>query len=172
MFGSASSDLSNLFTGPARTWSYAGQLVGPIFTFGAVSGQVAQAEAAQQAALLSYQLSIQNAFADVDDALAANQKLGVQLAAQQRLVDSLSTYSRLARLQYNGGYTAYSTVLQAEQALFPAELNLAAVRTALLVSGVNIYKATGGGWVVAADAMTGDGAPPAATRGSGAPPLL
>ena len=44
-FGSASSDLSNLFTGPARIWSYAGQIVGPIFTFGAVSGQVAQAEA-------------------------------------------------------------------------------------------------------------------------------
>ena len=47
-FGSASADLSNLFTGPARVWSYAGQIAGPIFTFGAVSGQVVQAEAAAQ----------------------------------------------------------------------------------------------------------------------------
>ena len=51
--GSSSSDLSNLFKGPTRVWNYAGQVVGPIFTFGAVSGQVAQSEAAQQAALLN-----------------------------------------------------------------------------------------------------------------------
>ncbi|MEO8306369.1 MAG: efflux transporter outer membrane subunit, partial [Betaproteobacteria bacterium] len=73
--GTASSDLSNLFTGPARLWNYAGQIVGPIFTAGAISGQVAQAEAAQQAALYNYRSVIQNAFADVDNALVANQKL-------------------------------------------------------------------------------------------------
>jgi multidrug efflux system outer membrane protein len=171
-FGSASSDLSKLFTGPSRVWSYAGQAVGPIFTFGAVSGQVAQAEAAQQAALYNYQLSIQNAFADVDNALVANQKLKDQLAAQQKLVDALKTYSRLALLQYNGGYTSYTTVLQADQSLFPAELTLASVRASLFASSVNIYKAMGGGWVVSADAMTGDRAPPAAERGTGLPPLF
>ena len=94
------------------------------------------------------------------------------LAAQQRLVDALRTYSRLAILQYNGGYTAYTTVLQADQSLFPAELTLASVRASMFVSSVNIYKAMGGGWVVAADAMTGDRAPPAAERGAGMPPLL
>jgi multidrug efflux system outer membrane protein len=172
LVGSASSDLSNLFTGPARVWSYAGQAIGPVFTFGAVSGLVAQAEAAQQAALQSYLLSIQSAFADVDNALVASQKLNEQLAAQQKLVDALATYSRLARLQYTGGYTSYSTVLQAEQALFPAELALAAVRSSLLASYVGIYKAMGGGWVVAADGMTGDRAPPPAERGTGMPPLF
>ena len=170
--GSASTDLSNLFTGPARVWSYAGQIVGPIFTFGAVSGQVAQAEAAQKSALESYQLSVQSAFADVDNALIASQKLKDQLAAQQRLVDALQTYSRLARLQYTGGYTSYSTVLQAEQSLFPAELNLAAVRSSLLASSVGVYKATGGGWVVAASGMTGDLAAPVSGRGAGMPPLF
>jgi multidrug efflux system outer membrane protein len=171
-FGSASADLSKLFTGPSRVWSYAGQMAGPIFTFGAVSGQVAQAEAAQQAALFSYQASIQNAFADVDNALVANQKLRDQLAAQQKLVDALRTYSRLAILQYNGGYTSYTTVLQADQSLFPAELTLASVRASLFVSSVNIYKAMGGGWIVTADAMTDDRTPPASGRGAGLPPLF
>ncbi len=170
--GTASTELSNLFTGAARTWSYAGQLIGPIFTFGAVSGQVAQAEAAQQAALQSYQLSIQNAFADVDNALVGSAKISEQLAAQQKLVDALSTYSRLARLQYDGGYTSYSTVLQAEQSLFPAELTLASVKASLFVASVNIYKAMGGGWVVAADRMTGDRAPPVAERETGLPPAF
>src|SRR5262249_30175252 len=120
-FGGASSDLSKLFSGPGRVWSYAGQAVGPIFTFGSVSGQVAQAEGAQQAALSNYRLAIQNAFADVDNALVASQKLQEQVEAQARLVTALKDYTRLATLQYNGGYTSYTTVLQAEQSLFPAE---------------------------------------------------
>jgi outer membrane protein, multidrug efflux system len=163
-FGNASADLSKLFSGPARVWSYAGSLAGPIFTFGAVSGQVAQAEAAQHAALLNYQLSIRNAFADVDNALIANQKLKEQLDAQVRLVAALQQYNELARLQYDGGYTSYSTVLQAEQALFPAELSLASIRAQVFASSVNIYKAMGGGWVGQADRMTGTtpAPPPAA----------
>src|SRR4030095_15889506 len=73
--GTSSFALNNLFTGPARVWSYAGQLAGPIFTFGAVSGQVAQAEGAQQSALYSYRQAIQRAFADVEDSLVAAKKL-------------------------------------------------------------------------------------------------
>ena len=174
-FGSASSDLSKLFTGPARTWSYAGQIIGPIFTFGAVSGQVAQAEAGAQAALYNYRLSIQNAFADVDSALVANQKLQEQVAAQGRLVDALSDYARLARLQFNGGCSPYSTVLQAEQSLFPAQLTLAAVRSQVLASSVNVYKAMGGGWVDLADKGTspaGGPAVPALTDRNPLPPLF
>ena len=169
-FGSASSDLSKLFSGPAGVWSYAGTLAGPIFSFGAVSGQVAQAEAAQNAALLNYQLSIRNAFADVDNALVANQKLREQLDAQVKLVAALRQYSDLARLQYDGGYTSYSTVLQAEQALFPAELSLASIRAQVFGSSVNLYKAMGGGWVTQADRLTGS--TPAAPPASALPPPL
>ena len=169
-YGNASADLSKLFSGPARVWSYAGTLAGPIFSFGAVSGQVAQAEAGQQAALLNYQLSIRNAFADVDNTLIANQKLQQQLDAQVKLVAALQQYSALARLQYDGGYTSYSTVLQAEQALFPAELNLASIRAQVFASAVNIYKAMGGGWVAQADQSTGS--TPVAPPNSALPPPL
>jgi len=151
--GSASTQLSDLFKGPAGIWSYGGSIVGPIFTGGAIAGQVAQAEAQQRAALANYELAIQNAFADVENALAANSNLADQLAAQQRLVRALSEYARLARLQFNGGYTSYTTVLQAEQQLFPSELNLATIRAQLYGSLVNIYKALGGGWVGKADAL-------------------
>jgi multidrug efflux system outer membrane protein len=152
--GGSSAQLSNLFSGPARAWNYTGQVVGPIFTFGAVSGQVAQAEASQRAALYNYRYSIQNAFADVENSLVANAKLRDQLGAQQRLVAALKDYARLAKLQYDGGYTSYTTVLQAEQSLFPAELTLASVRASVFSSAANIYKAMGGGWVTTADGMT------------------
>ncbi|MCB1966327.1 MAG: efflux transporter outer membrane subunit [Candidatus Accumulibacter sp.] len=159
-YGNASADLSKLFSGPAGVWSYAGSLAGPIFTFGAVSGQVAQAEAGQRAALLNYQLSIRNAFADVDNALAANSHLREQLQAQIGLVAALKEYTGLSRKLYEGGYADYSTVLQAEQALFPAELNLMSIRAQLLISSVNIYKAMGGGWVTRADRLTAAGGKP------------
>jgi multidrug efflux system outer membrane protein len=151
--GGASDSLSNLFDGPARQWNYAGTVTGPIFSGGGIMGQVAQAKAAQKAALSAYEGAIQAAFADVENALSARQKLGDQLAAEQRLVQALRDYARLAHLQYDGGYTSYLTVLIAEQQLFPAELNYTATRAAVFNSVTNIYKATGGGWIEEADAQ-------------------
>jgi outer membrane protein, multidrug efflux system len=146
-YGFASSDLSNLFKGAAHTWSYAGLFTGPIFTAGSISGQVAQAEAVEKAALASYQQAIQKGFADVSDALIAHQKLGEQTQAQVKLVAALQNYSRLARIQYDGGYVPYSTVLQAEQQLFPSELTLASTRASTLSALARIYTSMGGGWI-------------------------
>jgi outer membrane protein, multidrug efflux system len=148
-FGYASSDLSNLFQGGARVWNYAGSITGPIFTGGAIYGQIKQAEAARKAALFNYEGTIQSAFADAENSLVARSKLAEQLRAQERLVRANSEYVRLARLQYEGGYSPYSTVLQAEQQLFPSELNEAQYRGSLCNSLVNIFKALGGGWEAA-----------------------
>lgn len=152
--GGVSAELSNLLKEPNRVWSYGGGLLGPIFSGGAITGQVRQAEAGQQAALYSYEKTVQGAFADVENALIAQQKSREKLDAQQGLVDALSEYTRLARLQYNGGYVPYSTVLQAEQQLFPAELTLAQDRAEVFGAIVNVYQSLGGGWVTLADEMT------------------
>jgi multidrug efflux system outer membrane protein len=150
-FGVSSADLSNLFNGSARAWSYAGSVTGPIFTAGGISGQVKQAEAGRDAALISYESSIQSAFADVENALVAREKQAGQLRAQERLVKASKEYARLAQLQYEGGYATYLTVLSAQQQLFPAELNHAQYLASAFNSYVNIYKAMGGGWVTASE---------------------
>ena len=152
-YGTASGELSDLFKGSARTWNYGGSITGPIFAGGAIYGQVKQAEAAEKAALLNYQLVIQSAFSDVEKSLVASQKLQEQFKAQQRLVKANQEYVRLSKLQYDGGYVPYSTVLQAEQQLFPSELNLAQTQSSLLASFVTIYQAMGGGWVIEAEKM-------------------
>lgn len=152
--GTASSNLSNLFTGPARIWSYAGSFTGPIFTAGAIAGQVKQAEAARQAALYSYENTIIGAFRDVENALSTHAELLAQLQAQKRLVEALRQYNRLAVLLYDGGYTQYLTVLYAEAQLFSAELNYAQIEGSVLASLVGIYQAMGGGWVCRADELT------------------
>jgi len=171
-FGFESKNLSDLFTGPARTWSYGGSFTGPIFTAGAISGQVRQSEAAQKAAEIGYQAAIQSAFADVENALVARRKLVDQVQAQERLVKAGQEYERLAKLQYDGGYAPYLTVLSAQQQLFPAELNLAQLRATLFASFVNIYKAMGGGWVYEAERMTTsqEGQPPPAQQQPGQGP--
>ena len=145
-YGFTSSELSDLFRGTSRTWSFAGSVAGPIFTGGAIASGVRQAEAARKAALLSYESTIQSAFADVENALVGQAKLAEQVQSEKRLVEANSEYVRLARLQYEGGYAPYSTVLQAEQQLFPSELEAIQTRVALLSALVNTYKAMGGGW--------------------------
>jgi hypothetical protein len=167
-FGVASSQLNSLFKGPAQVWNYGGSIIGPIFTGGAISGQVAQATAGQKAALLSYEFAIQSAFADVENALVSREQLAEQIVAQEALVQALREYSRFANLQYNGGYAPYTDVLQAEQQLFPAELNLATARAGLLSSVVRIYQATGGGWVDIAQ-KAADAQPKAADASTNVP---
>ena len=153
-FGGSSSELSDVFNGSAKTWNFTGAVTGPIFTAGLISGQVAQAEAYQLAALANYQQTIQAAFGDVSNALSARQQLIQQVASQQKKVAALRNYARLARLQYDGGYSPYSTVLQAEQQLFPAELILAQASADNAAAVANIYKAMGGGWVAQASQLT------------------
>jgi outer membrane protein, multidrug efflux system len=139
--GYSSAALSNLFKGPARIWNYGGAIAGPIFTGGLVYGQVQQAKAAEKAALIGYEAAIQSAFADVDNALVSYQELGEQVAAQERLVVALRGYARLSQYLFDGGREPYSTVLQAEEDLFPAELNWAAARAyALLHSSRSLVR--------------------------------
>ena len=149
--GSLSTQFSDLFTGPAKTWSYAGSLAGPIFTAGKIKGTVKAAEAVQQEALFGYEQSIQNGFREFEDALIDQDRTRVQLDAQAKQVEALATYARLARLRYENGYTSYIEVLDAERSLFNGQISYAQTQDALLRALVNLYKAMGGGWVVEAD---------------------
>jgi multidrug efflux system outer membrane protein len=93
-------------------------------------------------------------FADAETGRVARSKVAEQLEAQGRLVTASREYTRLAQLQFDGGVAPYSTVLQAEQQLFPAELNYAFSRGSVFASVVNSYKAMGGGWVIEAEKLT------------------
>jgi multidrug efflux system outer membrane protein len=152
-FGSSSKELSDLFKGPSRAWSYTGTLAGPIFTAGKIKGQVRAAEAIQQEALFSYQKVIQSGFQEVEDALVDQGRTRAQLDVQKKQVEALRTYARLARHRYDNGYTSYIEVLDAERSLFNGEISYTQTQDVLFRAFVNLYKAMGGGWVVEADRM-------------------
>jgi multidrug efflux system outer membrane protein len=153
-FGSASADLNDLFTGPAKTWSYAGSLAGPIFTAGKIKGTVKAAQAVQQEALFGYEQAIQNGFREFEDALIDQDRTRIQLVALAKQVDALATYARLARLRYDNGYTSYIEVLDAERSLFNSQLSYVQTQDTLLRALVKLYSSSGGGWVVEADKLT------------------
>jgi multidrug efflux system outer membrane protein len=151
MFGWASTDLSDLFTGPAKTWNWAVPIAAPIFTAGAISGQVKTAEASTQEALVRYEQSIQNAFREVDDALIDRKRTTEQLEVQKKWLESLNVYARTARLRFDNGYTSYIEVLDAERSLFAVELQQAQTKGVLFQAMVNLFRSMGGGWVTVAD---------------------
>jgi outer membrane protein, multidrug efflux system len=154
LLGFASEELSNLFEGSARTWSFAGSIAGPIFTAGGIKGTVLQAEAQQRQLLATYERAIQTGFREVDDALIDNRKSRERLEAQGRQVAALADYARLARMRYEAGYTSYLEVLDAERSLFNAQLAYAQTQGEVFNALVNVYKAMGGGWVNEADWLT------------------
>jgi multidrug efflux system outer membrane protein len=153
LLGVASLDLDELFDDGSDTWSYAGTVAGPIFQGGSILGVNRQVEAQRAQLLAFYEKTVQRAFADVDDALIATQKTTERNAAQQRQVEALRDYARLARKRYEGGYSSYLEVLDAEASLFNAELLYSQGQRERLLAHVDLYKALGGGWVDAAAAQ-------------------
>jgi multidrug efflux system outer membrane protein len=145
-FGFQSDDLSQLFAGPTRVWSFVPQATQPIFTAGRLKGNVRSAEAQFEIALVEYERSIQNGFREVSDALIAYQKVREERGEQEKLVGALQDRVRLSNLRYEGGIDAYLSVLDSERELFDAEIDLARIRLDEVLTVVLLYKSLGGGW--------------------------
>src|SRR5215510_483671 len=144
--GFQSNQLSSLFTGPSRAWTFVPQLTQPIFTAGRLKSNVKFARAQQEFALVTYQQTIQNAFREVSDSLIQYRKVREIHAQQELLVKTLQDRSRLAYLRYEGGVDTLLNALDADRELFQAELNLTQTKRDELVSVVPVYKALGCGW--------------------------
>ena len=158
-FGWVSTAASDFLTGPSRAWTAALGVTGPLFTFGAIEGQVRSAEAAKEEATLFYQQTILNALQETNSALVGSQKTGEQAEAQFRRVVALRNYARLSRVRFDNGAASYVEVLVAENDLFSAELNAVTSQADRLTQVVNVYKAMGGGWVDLGDQLAGPAAP-------------
>ena len=153
-FGTASTELSNLFTAPSRAWDIGVPLTVPLFTAGRIGGEVKAAEAVQQQAAYSYQQTILTAFQEVEDALVDRAKSGQRLDALNRQLKALQDYVRLANMRYHEGYTSYLEPLDAERSLFNVQLTQVEAQNTLFRSLINIYKSMGGGWVEKAETLT------------------
>jgi outer membrane protein, multidrug efflux system len=144
--GFQSNQLSNLFTGASRAWTFLPQITTPIFTAGRRKSDVRFQQAQRELALVQYQQTIQTAFREVSDALIEYRKQKEIRAQQEQLVVTLRDRSRLAHLRYEGGVATLLDALDADRELFNAELSLTQTRRNELLALVQLYRALGGGW--------------------------
>ena len=141
-----SSAFSSLMSSQLGFWSYGAQASQPIFTGGALRGNLRLAESQYQQALIVYRQAIQRAFGDVSDALIGYEKFHQVRLRQDVTVADLQESVRLSNMRYTGGTTTYLEVLDGQRSLFSAELTLAEARGNEYQSLVRLYRALGGGW--------------------------
>ena len=144
--GSLSPDLSGLFGGGSGTWLFQPQISLPIFNAGSLRASLDYSKIQKDIGVARYEKSIQTAFQEVADGLAARQTYQQQLQAQRDLVEANQDYYRLAERRYRIGIDSHLTFLDAQRSLFSAQQALISDRLAQLTSEVNLYKALGGGW--------------------------
>lgn len=142
--GTASAELSGLFESGSRAWSFQPSLSLPIFTAGRLDASLDLAKVRQEIAVAEYEKTVQQAFREVADLLAARRELAAQLAAQEELARAQKERRRLAGARYDAGVASFLEVLDAERDAFAAEQGVIAVRRALFAAAAGLYKALGG----------------------------
>jgi multidrug efflux system outer membrane protein len=146
ILGKVSPELSAFTLGSANAWSIAAEASGPLFEGGRLIGQYRQSKAARDEATLRYRQTALAALRDVSDALTSREHLA-EIRDQRALqVRALETAVKLSSERYVAGKASYYEVLEAQQQLFPAELNLARTERDQLLAIVALYKGLGGGW--------------------------
>ncbi|MFJ7794118.1 AdeC/AdeK/OprM family multidrug efflux complex outer membrane factor [Pseudomonas sp. NPDC096950] len=144
--GTSSSQLSGLFKGGSGSWLFQPQINLPIFNAGSLRASLDYSKIQKDIRVSQYEKSIQAAFQEVSDGLAARKTYSEQLTAQRDLVQANQDYYRLAERRYRIGVDNNLTFLDAQRSLFSAQQTLITDRLAQLTSEVGLYKALGGGW--------------------------
>src|SRR5439155_26225135 len=126
--GSESVELSKLFTGATKIWSIGFDVLQPLLNAQRSRYQVEASRARAEQALLQYHNAVAQAFREVSDALAARSAYRDFFAAQEQQVNALREASARVLRRYDVGYSSYFEVIDADNALFTAELQLAQAR--------------------------------------------
>ncbi|WP_203142066.1 efflux transporter outer membrane subunit [Marinobacter mangrovi] len=143
--GTASSELSGLFDGGSGAWSFAPSINLPIFTAGKNQANLDLAEIQRDQQVAQYEQTIQNAFQEVSDALAARNFLAEQETSQAALVKATERSLHLAEDRYEAGADDYLAVLDARRELLSARQALVSVKLQKLTNRITLYRALGGG---------------------------
>jgi multidrug efflux system outer membrane protein len=143
--GSASNELSGLFAAGSKAWLFNPVLTMPLFDAGRVRATVDVAEARKVQAVADYEKTIQQAFREVADSLAAGSTYSEQVAALEANLRAQQARFDRVKARQQAGIANYLEVLDASRETFLAEQVLVSSRRQLLSAHVTLYKVLGGG---------------------------
>lgn len=123
-----------------------GSLVQPLFNKGQNIANLKIAKAQQEEALLTFQQSLLDAGAEVNDALVQWQAAKKRIALDEQQTASLRSALRSSELLMQHSSQNYLEVLTARQTLLQAELDLTSDRFDKIQGVINLYHALGGGY--------------------------
>nr|WP_047472294.1 AdeC/AdeK/OprM family multidrug efflux complex outer membrane factor [Acinetobacter pittii] len=143
--GYASTELNDLFKSGGFSWSVGPSIDLPIFDWGTRKANIKISQTEQQIALANYEKSIQSAFREVNDALAAHAHIEDRLAAQRRLVIATDATYKLSSARFRAGIDSYLTVLDSQRSSYAAQQGLLILEQIKLNNQIELYKSLGGG---------------------------
>jgi len=145
--GTASSTLGGLFGGGSLAWSFVPQLTQPIFNAGANRATLDASKLQKDINIATYEKTIQTAFREVADGLAARGTFDDQVSSLERFTETSRRQLELSLMRYKSGVDSYLTVLTAQTNYYAAQQILVSARLSRLTSLVDLYRALGGGWI-------------------------
>lgn len=144
LVGFASTALRTLFNSGSFNYSVAPNASYPIFRAGAGRAGVAYSVAQRDAALASYEQTIQTAFQEVSDALARRGTITEQLAANRRFFEAAQDTLNLTNARYRGGIDTFLSSLDAQRQLYSAQQILVQTQLTRATNLVTLYRTLGG----------------------------
>jgi NodT family efflux transporter outer membrane factor (OMF) lipoprotein len=141
-----SSDVFVLQDRANPAFSFGANLLAPIYQGGALRAQVDIRTAEQKEAVANYARTAQRSFAEVENALAAENALRDRDAILSANVVDNARALELVQIQHRVGSVDLRAVEQSQLALYSVRMSLLRVQTERRAQRVNLYLALGGGF--------------------------
>jgi multidrug efflux system outer membrane protein len=146
-FGTLAPEFSGLFDSGSSSWSFAPKVNVPIFAGGINTANLNLAKVQQRIAVERYQKTVQSAFREIADELAARGTYDQQITELKTLTSTQQRRLELSDLRFRSGVDSYLTVLTAQNDYYSAQQSLINAQLQRLVNLVDLYQSLGGGWI-------------------------
>jgi NodT family efflux transporter outer membrane factor (OMF) lipoprotein len=144
--GLQSINAGTLFNWPSRFWAVGPSVNLPLFTGGFNRAQLAASKAIYQQTVANYRQTALSAFQDVEDQLAAQDLLALQLSGENAALTSAQQTLEIANNRYKAGLVTYLEVVTSESAELDLQRTVVQLEGERRVAAVSLVKALGGGW--------------------------
>lgn len=141
VLGTASRSLAGLFDAGSGAWSFSPVLRYPLFDAGRSQGNADLAEARKTVAVAEYEKTLQQAFREIADLLAAREQYAEQLSAQEAATKAQGERQRMVEARHKAGLSSYLELLDAQREFFAAQQSALAIRRLQLANTASLYKA-------------------------------